>query len=83
MSRQVVFDKVNIRLPRGWQGDPVHLARQVAEQFQHRAADLHGAKQINLSLQGHFAGAGKRVAEQVGAQLSSDSTWPGLRRQGR
>ncbi|MEN8177713.1 MAG: hypothetical protein ABFS39_03755 [Pseudomonadota bacterium] len=84
MSRQVIsIDKLNIRLPNGWRGDPTLLARQVAEQIQRQAADLHSAKQLDLSLQGHFAGDARQVAEQVGGKLSAQHRKAGIRRQGR
>lgn len=83
MSRQVIIDKLNIRLPQGWQGNPVLLARQVAEQLQQQAADLQSTEQLNLSLQGSFAGSAKRVAEQLGGELAAHRAKPGSRRHDR
>ena len=71
MSKQVIIDTVNIHLANGWQGDPTQLARKVAEQIQQQVTDLDSAKQVALSLQGHFAGVDKRVVEAIGTQLSS------------
>jgi len=83
MSRQVIIDKINIRLPRGWQGDATHLALQVAEQIQRQAADLQSAQQLDFSLQGHFAGAGRQVAEQLGTQLAAPGRAAAARRRER
>jgi len=69
MNRQVIIDSINIRLSSGWQGDPTHLARQLAEQIQQQAAELQSGERLNLDLRGHFAGAGKRAAEQLGGEL--------------
>lgn len=71
MSKQVIIDKVNIHLANGWQSDPTQLARKVAEQIQRQVGDLDSAKQVALSLQGHFAGVDSRVVEAISTQLSS------------
>jgi UDP-2,3-diacylglucosamine pyrophosphatase LpxH len=73
MSREVIIDKINIRLPKGWQGDASHLALQVAEQIQRQVADLHSVQQRDFILQGHFAGSGRRVAERLGTQLATQA----------
>ncbi len=71
MSRQVNIDKLNIRLPRGWRGDPSQLARQIAGQLQKQAADLGDSERIDLNLSGNYFGAGRTVAEQLGMQLAA------------
>lgn len=73
MKRQVNIDKVNIRLPHGWQGDSAQLARDIANQLQQQASELSDAKQIDLTLRGHYAGSGKQVAEQFGQQLPTQT----------
>ncbi len=74
MSRQLLIDKINIRLPRGWQGDANQLALMVAEQIQRQAAELQSARQLDLRLQGHFAGDARQVAEQLGSQLADPNS---------
>jgi len=83
MSRQLLIDKINIRLPRGWQGDANQLALMVAEQIQRQAADLQSTPQLDLRLQGHFAGDARQVAEQLGGQLSVHNSKAGSRRRDR
>ena len=70
MSRQVIIDNINIRLPKGWQGDAAHLAIQVAEQIQRQATDLQSAQRLDFLLQGVFIGSGRLVAAQLGTQLA-------------
>ena len=82
MSRSVSIDKINIRLPNGWQGDPTLLARQVAEQIQQQAANLHSTKQLDLTLRGPFAGNASQVVEQLSGQLTAQRGNAGLRRRG-
>jgi len=80
MSRQVIIDKINIRLPRGWQGDATHLALKIAEQIQRQAADLHSAQRLDFSLKGDFSGVGRQVTEQLGAQLAAPGRAAATRR---
>ena len=74
MSKQgtgnVNIDKLTIRLPAGWQGDPVYLARKISEQIQQQAADMQSTKSMTLSLQGHYSGVANRATEQFSSQLS-------------
>jgi hypothetical protein len=71
MSRGVDIERLTIRLPHGWQGDPVQLARQLAEQLQRQAADLGSARQLDLALRGPFAGVSGRAAERLGPALTA------------
>jgi hypothetical protein len=71
MSRGVDIERLTIRLPQGWQGDPIQLARQLAEQLQHQAADLATARELNLALRGPFAGVAGRAAERLGPALTA------------
>ena len=83
MSRPVIIDKINIRYPNGWQGDPAHLARQLAEQIQQQAADLQSTQRLDFSLRAPYAGAGKQAAEQLGRQLTAQGKASGTRRRNR
>jgi len=69
MSRELIIERLNIRLPNGWRGDSTLLARQVAEQLQRQAADLQGGERLDISLNGSYQGQARRVAEQLGEQL--------------
>ncbi len=71
MSRadSVIIDNLTIRLPAGWQGDPVYLARKISEQIQQQTADMQSTKSMSLTLQGHYAGSSGRVAEQFSNEL--------------
>ncbi|MDJ0807044.1 MAG: hypothetical protein QNJ78_09445 [Gammaproteobacteria bacterium] len=82
MSRPLIIDKLNLRLPKGWRGDPTLLARQVAEQLQRQAGQLHNTERLDLNLRGHFAGDARRVAGQLGDRLQSMTRAGGSRRRG-
>lgn len=82
MSRELKVDKLNIRLPAGWQGDASSLARQIAEQVQRQAADLNSTERIDLTLRGPYAGNARAVATQVAEQLAAYSR-DGKGRRGR
>lgn len=71
MSEPIIIDQINIRLPRGWQGNPSQLARAVAEQLQRQAADLTSAQQLALDLRGPFSGVDQRVAQALERQLTA------------
>lgn len=71
MSRDVIIDKMTIRLPSGWNGDTVHLAREIAEQMQHQAMDLLSTKEISITVKGHFGGAATRVADSMAPELKA------------
>ena len=77
MSRQLVIDRLNIRLPQGWRGDPSLLARHIAEQLQAQAGDLRGGERLDLQLRGAFAGSPRAVSEQLGRRLAAASRKPG------
>lgn len=70
-TTNVNIDSLTIRLPAGWQGDPVYLARKISEQIQQQAADMQSIKSMSLTMQGHFAGTANRVTEQFASQLST------------
>jgi hypothetical protein len=76
MSRGVDIERLTIRLPRGWQGDPVQLARRLAEQLQRQSADLGSARQLDLALRGPFAGVAGRAAERLGPALAAQKRKP-------
>lgn len=73
----VSIDKLTIRLPSGWQGDPVYLARQIAEQIQAQASDMQNSNRLSLSLHGEYAGVSTRVTQQFSKQLSKQLTGNG------
>ena len=73
MRAEVTIDNITIRLPSGWHGDRVHLARRVAEQLQHEAADLSNVNEFSLRISGHFGASANRVAEQVLRKLQQNS----------
>jgi len=79
MKEPVIIDSINLRLPRGWRGDPTRLARQVAEQLQQQAAQLHGGKQLDLQLRGPFAGAERRIASALETRLQAANPGSGVR----
>ncbi len=84
MSRQVIIDKINIRLPNGWQGDPNILARRLAEQIQQQAAELQSANSSISACGDTYAEAGKQVAEQLGSeQLTTQHRTDQTRRRSR
>ncbi len=83
MSRRVDIERLTIRLPQGWQGDPVLLARQLAEQLQRQAADLGSARELNLALKGPFAGVAGRAAERLGPALAAQIRKPQAGGKGR
>ena len=83
MSRGVDIERLTIRLPQGWQGDPVQLARQLAEQLQRQAADLGSARQIDLALRGPFSGVSRRAAERLGPALKAQIRKPRAGGEGR
>ena len=70
MSRDVIIDNLTIRLPHGWNGDRVHLARRIAEQIQQQAADLESAKAVTIKVSSHYGGSVNRVAGQIARELS-------------
>ena len=72
--KQVVIDEVNIRLPAGWQADPVYLARKICEQIQVHASGLHShglLGQINLVVKGEFNGNATLAAQKVSQRLQA------------
>lgn len=69
MIRRLMIDGLTIRLPNGWQGDPTLLARQVADEIQRQAGNVQAAEQIDIHLQGTFAGSARQLAEQFGKQV--------------
>jgi hypothetical protein len=71
MSRQVIIDKLTVRLSKGWRGDATLLARRVAEQIQRQVAELQSTERLDLRLQGPFGGDARRVARQIGGQLKT------------
>ena len=79
MSEPMIIDKVNLRLPKGWRGDPTRLARQIAEQLQQQASQLHSAKSLDLQLRGPFAGVERRVASALENRLQAASPRSGIR----
>jgi hypothetical protein len=81
--REITIDKLNIRLPRGWRGDPNLLAMQIAEQIQRQAAGLVSTQRLDFELRGSFAGDARQVTERLGEQLSASSKRSRSRRQDR
>ena len=71
MSNRILIDQLNIRLPNGWQGDPVYLARKVAEQLQQQAQHLQSTKQLSFELHGAFAGSARAAGNQLASRLLS------------
>jgi len=71
MSRQVIIDRLNIRLPGGWRGDPTLLARRIAEQLQRQAAGLQSTERLDIALSGRYAGQGRNVAGQLSERLQA------------
>jgi hypothetical protein len=71
VSREVIIDNMTIRLPNGWNGDPVHLARAIATQLQQQAGELASAESLSLKVQSHYGGSHNRVAEQISRELVS------------
>jgi hypothetical protein len=69
MSTRLTIERLTIRLPNGWQGDPTLLARQVADEIRRQAAAMPAAERLDIRLQGPFGGAGKQLAQQLGRQL--------------
>jgi hypothetical protein len=73
-QKEVIIENLTIRLPNGWQGDPVLLVREISEQIQSQAHELKNTEQISLSLQGTYAGVANRVTEQLSKKLSVEFT---------
>jgi len=71
MSRKVIIETLTIRLPNGWNGDRVHLARGIAQQLQQQATDLSSSKQLNFDARGHFGGATNRVNNALADQITA------------
>ncbi|MBC8211737.1 MAG: hypothetical protein H8E21_11805 [Gammaproteobacteria bacterium] len=70
-DNRVLIDQLTIRLPNGWQGDPVYLARKVSEQLQQQVQQLQPAKQLSFELRGTFGGNARAVSNQLGSRLLS------------
>ena len=70
-NKDIIIDNISIHLPNGWQGDPQLLARQVSDQIQKHAQthSLHSSKQIQINLQGHYAGNTNLIIPQLHKQL--------------
>jgi len=69
-TADIIIDNLSIRLPAGWQGDTVYLARTIAEQIQQQAGELQSTKQMTIKLNGcNNAMPAGRIAEQFTAQL--------------
>jgi hypothetical protein len=79
MSEPVIIDRIDLRLPKSWPGDPTRLARRIAEQLQQQAADLHSGKQLDLQLRGPFAGSDQRLAQALQQQLNAANPRFGVR----
>ncbi|MBL4661551.1 MAG: hypothetical protein JKY19_14425 [Alcanivoracaceae bacterium] len=65
----IIIDNITIHLPNGWRGDPQLLARQVSQQIQKQAHKLHSAQQMQINLQGHYAGHANLIMPQLQKQL--------------
>lgn len=72
-NKVIIIDNISIHLPNGWQGDPQLLARQVSEQVQKQAHNLHSSKQIQVNLQGHYASNTNLIMPQLSKQLINHS----------
>ena len=70
-DHRVLIDQLTLRLPNGWQGDPVYLARKIAEQLQLQAEQLQPAKQLSFELHGGFAGNARAASNQLSSHLLS------------
>ena len=70
-NKTIIIDNISIHLPNGWQGDPQLLAQQVSKQIQKQAHQLHSGKQIQINLQGHYAGNTNLVMPQLKKQLAN------------
>ncbi|MBL4658871.1 MAG: hypothetical protein JKY19_00815 [Alcanivoracaceae bacterium] len=68
-NNDIIIDNISIHLPNGWQGDPQLLVRQVSEQIQKQAHNLHSTEQIQINLQGHYAGHANLIMPQFHKQL--------------
>ncbi len=71
MSKDLIIETLTIRLPNGWSGDRIHLAREIARQLQQQACDLAPSKQLNLDVRGYFGGATNRVNDVLIDQISA------------
>lgn len=70
MSNNTInIDKLTLRLPKGWQGDPVMLARAVADHLQNHTQHLSSHQSLNLSVKGQFNGQFNQVKSQLDQQL--------------
>ena len=72
MKRQkLIIDNLNVRLPNGWKGDPIHLARQISEQIQCQATELKNTKKISISMTGNYSGVASQVTKRLSTELTS------------
>jgi hypothetical protein len=71
MSRDVIIDNMTIRLPNGWSGDAVHLARRIAEQLQQQASELSSTKEISITVKEHFGGSANSVVDRIAPELKA------------
>lgn len=70
-ANDIIIDSLTIRLPSGWQGDPVYLARKLSEQIQSQAMQLSSCQQMSVSLRGPFAGNSWRASGDFSGQLAT------------
>lgn len=72
-KKNIIIDNLNIKLPNGWSGDPVYLARKVTEQIQRQANELQSTNNLSLSIKGSYAGNTHHVTSQLKDKLNISS----------
>ena len=70
----ITIDNLTLRVPQNWQGDPVMLARQVANALQNHAQRLQTQGQLKLSLKSLDNGQLVDISGQIGQQLQASNT---------
>lgn len=69
--RSVIINQMTLRLSKGWQGDPVYLARKIAEQVQAHASGLTSTENMDVKVQGSFSGNAARAGQELSRRLQS------------
>ncbi len=62
---------MTLHLNKGWQGDPVYLARKIAEQVQAHASGLTSTENLDVKVQGNFSGNAARAGQELSKRLAS------------
>ncbi len=70
-NTSIDIDRLTLRLPKGWQGDPVMLARAVANHLQNHPQHLSSQASVDLSIKGQFNGQFNQLKHSLNQKLNS------------